>query len=190
MRIEQRLVTTIDFLEPKPRRMAVIEEAGERLLRITAADEQCEIRFSAADHVQLCEALARGADRRDFGMHPPARGSESSTSSNCSRVADTRAAVSVEHRLVSRVDLGQGRPRQFTVTRDSWGCKISGSRPGDMVQILMSHDDCRKLCSAVLGEVEAERFEPVHMVMPTPSQGYAAAQFVAQLSDAEWLAYN
>jgi hypothetical protein len=140
MYIEQRHVTTVNLQDGRPRDFVVYRDPRGCKVSCVTRDEVLNVLLSYHDFQRLCQSVVR-PDGAEFGGEP---GAEAGPAAAPPPVP-AAGSVRVEQRQVTTVALHPSRAREFTLSRDDRGCRLSSVAKEEVVTILLSPGDFHKL---------------------------------------------
>jgi hypothetical protein len=139
MHVEQRHVTTVNMQDGQSRDFVVYRDPRGCKVSCAARDEVLNVLLSYQDFQRLCQAVVQpnGADRlAAVGEAVPV--AEPPAPAN-------GGSIRVEHRRVTTVALHPTRAREFTLSRDDRGYRLSSVSKDEVVTVLLSPYDFQKL---------------------------------------------
>jgi hypothetical protein len=138
MQIEQRHVTTVNLHDSKARDFVVFRDPRGCKISCVTRDEVLNVVLSYQDFQRLCQTVVQpsGGDGRATTAEsvpvaapaPPAGGS-----------------IRVDQRQVTTVALHPSRPREFTLSQDDRGYRLTSASKDEVVTVLLSPYDFQKL---------------------------------------------
>jgi hypothetical protein len=138
MQIEQRHVTTVNLHDSKARDFVVFRDPRGCKISCVTRDEVLNVLLSYQDFQRLCQTVVQpnGGDGRVTTAEsvpvaapaPPAGGS-----------------IRVDQRQVTTVALHPSRPREFTLSHDDRGYRLTSTSKDEVVTVLLSPYDFQKL---------------------------------------------
>jgi hypothetical protein len=139
MHVEQRHVTTVNLQDSQARDFVVYRDPRGCKVTSAARDEVLNVLLSYQDFQRLCQAVVQP----DATGHPAA--SPDQVPAAVPNGAAANASIRVEHRRVTTVVLHPSRAREFSLSRDDRGYRLSSVSKDEVVTILMSPYDFQKL---------------------------------------------
>ena len=146
MHIEQRHVTTVNLHDGKARDFVVFRDGRGCKVSALARDEVLNVFLSCQDFQRLGQTLVRpnGHDVKDVPADAPAADGGASPS-----VSETTTpgwtTIRVDQRQVTTVALHPSRAREFVLSRDDRGYKLSCVAKDEVVTLLLAPGDFHKL---------------------------------------------
>jgi hypothetical protein len=139
MHVEQRHVTTVNLQDSQARDFLVFRDPRGCKVSCVTRDEVLNIFLSYQDFQRLCQTLVQpnGADH-------PSPVSETIPLATPPALP-TGHSIRVERRQVTTVALHPSRSREFSLTRDERGYKLTSVSREEVVTILLSANDFGKL---------------------------------------------
>jgi hypothetical protein len=193
--IEQRHVTTVNLQDGKVRDFVVYRDSRGCKLSAIARDEAVNVLLSFQDFQRLCQTLAQPGEAdltRDVTLAtdeprlPPAPADTTPTGPGWT-------TIRVEQRQVTTVVLHPGRARDFVLSRDDRGYKLSCVSKDEVVSLLLSPADYHKLRQQVgrweWRDVRREPFgtEACEVAVPAVAEVAGAA---GPWHNIDWLGFN
>jgi hypothetical protein len=138
MQIEQRHVTTVNLRDGKARDFLVFRDPRGCKVSCVARDEVLNVLLSYQDFQRLCQTVVQP----NGGTHPRA----AEAAPVAAPAAPARAgSIRVERRQVTTVALHPSRAREFALSQDERGYKLTSTSPDEAVTLLLSPYDFQKL---------------------------------------------
>ncbi|HKI38133.1 MAG TPA: hypothetical protein VKA46_40140 [Gemmataceae bacterium] len=142
MHVEQRHVTTVNLQDGQPRDFLVFRDPRGCKVSCVTGDEVLNVLLSYPDFQRLCQTVVQpnGGDPRSaaseaVAVAPPA--------------LPTASSIRVERRQVTTVALHPSRSREFSLSKDERGYKLVSVSKEEVVTVLLSPNDFRKLWQQV-----------------------------------------
>jgi hypothetical protein len=138
MQIEQRHVTTVNLHDGKVRDFVVYRDPRGCKVSCVTRDEVLNVLLSYQDFQRLCQAVVQ-----PNGGDGPATTAEAIPPA--APATSAGGSIRVDQRQVTTVALHPSRARDFTLSRDDRGYKLSSVSKDEVVTVLLSPYDFQKL---------------------------------------------
>ncbi len=138
MLIEQRHVTTVNLQDGQARDFVIFRDPRGCKVSCVTRDEVLHVLLSYQDFQRLCQTVVQpGGDG--------ARESRAAAAPAAPTVPAAQGGVRVERRHVTTVSLHPSRAREFTLSQDDRGYKLTCASREEVVTVLLSPYDFQKL---------------------------------------------
>jgi hypothetical protein len=197
MHVEQRHVTTVNLQDGKARDFVVFRDPRGCKVSCVTRDEVLNLLLSYQDFQRLCQTLAQ-PNGGDSVRHPRAAAVEAAAVAP--HAPGTGSSICVERRQVTTVSLHPSRSREFSLSKDERGYRLSSVAQDEVVTILLSPYDFQRLrhqvaqwewrdvrkdhATAITATAPAETCEVAVPVAP------AAATPIYPWGTLDWLGFN
>jgi hypothetical protein len=142
MHVEQRHVTTVNLQDGKARDFVVFRDPRGCKVSCLTRDEVLNLLLSYQDFQRLCQTLAQ-PNGGDWPRAP--RGAAAEAVPAGPPAAPAGSSICVERRQVTTVSLHPSRARAFSLSNDERGYALSSVSQDEVVTVLLSPYDFRKL---------------------------------------------
>jgi hypothetical protein len=143
MLVEQRHVTTVNLQDGQARDFVIFRDPRGCKVSCVTRDEVLNVLLSYMDFQRLCQALAQ--PNGNDGGHDHRAAATPSVPVAAPAAAGNGAGIRVERRQVTTVALHPARAREFTLSRDDGGYRLSSMSKDEVVTVLLSPYDFQKL---------------------------------------------
>jgi hypothetical protein len=139
MHVDQRHVTTVNLQDGQSRDFVVYRDPRGCKVTAAARDEVLNVLLSYQDFQRLCQAVVQ-----PDGTGRPGAAADAVHAAAPDAPA-AAASIRVEHRRVTTVALHPSRAREFSLSRDDRGYRLSSVSKDEVVTVLLSPYDFQKL---------------------------------------------
>ena len=195
MHVEQRHVTTVNLQDGKARDFVVFRDPRGCKVSCLTRDEVLNLLLSYQDFQRLCQTLAQ-PNGGEPARHP--RGPAAEATPVAPPAPGTGSSICVERRQVTTVSLHPSRARAFSLSNDERGYALSSVSQDEVVTVLLSPYDFRKLRQQVAQwewrDVRRDHATAITATAPAAAETCEVAVPVAPAvypwGSIDWLGFN